>query len=327
MTKPAMLVLVCVMSHAAAANPTLAPYDSGTLTVSLPKGWNVTSDPDHGLIAAQQDPARKDSAAVLLLVQPKTTSTEELLLDLVASSISKDLKVAKREALPRGGHVMVADGTANGTKVRVGVLAIAGGGSAIVCLLAAVPGEFDKLGGLDLVNSMMASIKIPQAAATPPATTPNGKLVVPPLTRALALFELAGEWKHDDGITTTYVDRQTGSYAGFDAVRYTDKWTFDGKSGVTSEFFGITTAHGVSTKVVENKPGVATLGSDMVLTIKWKTGPQQEYLLRGIVELPTLTVITLNGPWYDKGVPADTIADPTKGTNLDQHWVRKRTAK
>jgi hypothetical protein len=325
MTKPTLLVLACLL-RTATASPALVPYDSGKLTVSLPKGWKVTSDPDHGLIAAQEDPARNDSAAVLLLVQPATTSTEDQLLDLVASSISKDLVVAKREARVRGGHVMVADGTASGIKVRVGVFAIAGGGSALVCLLAAKPDEFDKLGGLELVTTMMGSIVTAKVEAAP-ATTPNGKLIVPPLTHAMPLSDLAGEWKHDDGITTTYVDRQTGSYAGFDAVRYTDKWTFDGKTGVTSEFFGITTAHGVSTKVVENKPGVATLGSDNVLTIKWKTGPQQEYILRGLVELPTLTVITLTGPWYDKGVPADTIADPTKATNLDQHWVRKKRAK
>jgi hypothetical protein len=326
-------VLVCAAGAIASAGPTaLAPYTAGKITVSLPKGWKVTADLDKGVIAAQQDPAHKDAAAALVVIQPSTTSTEDQLLDLVSSSISKDLKVAKREARTGGGHVMIADGTTDNIKVRLGVIAIAAGGSAIVCVVVAKPGEFDKLGGIELVSSILMSVKTSTAsppAQTAPAQTPapatiNGKLIVPPLTHKLSLSELGGEWRHDDGIIQNYVDRVTGSYAGFDALHYTDKWTFDGKGGMVSEFFGIVTSGGTSKKLVENKGGDVSLDSNMVLTIKWKTGPQQEYLVRGLVELPTMTVITFNGPWYDKGVAADVIADPTHGTNLDQHWVRKK---
>jgi hypothetical protein len=330
-------VLVCAAGAIASASPTaLAPFTAGKLTVSLPKGWKVTADLDKGVIAAQQDPAHKDAAAALVVIQPSTTSTEDQLLDLVASSISKDLKVAKREARTGGGHVMIADGTTDGIKVRLGVIAIASGGSAIVCVVVAKPGEFDKLGGIELVSGILTSIKTSATAQTsaptqtapaqtaPAPATVNGKLVVPPLTHKLSISELGGEWRHDDGIIQNYVDRVTGTYAGFDALHYTDKWTFDGKGGMFSEFFGIVTSGGVSKKLVENKGGDVSLDSNMVMTIKWKTGPQQEYLVRGLVELPTMTVITFNGPWYDKGVAADVLADPTHGTNLDQHWVRKK---
>jgi hypothetical protein len=310
----------------ALANAPLAPYDAGKLTVSLPKGWTVTADLDKGVIAAQQDPAHKDAAAVLLMIQPSTTSTEDQLLDLVASSMSKDLKVAKREALSGGGRVMIADGTIESLKVRLGVIAIASGGSALVCVLVAKPAAFDQLGGIGLVTSILTSVKTAgaPAAQTAPATTPNGKLIVPPLDHKLALSELAGEWRHDEGVLQDYVDRVTGRPAGFDALRYTDKWTFDGKAGVYSEFFGIVTSGGTSKKIVENRGGAVSLDSNMVMTIKWKGAAQQEYLVRGIIELPTMTVITFNGPWYDKGVSADVLADPTHGTNLDQHWIRKK---
>jgi len=331
-------IVVCVGSGIALANAPLAPYDAGKLTVSLPKGWKVTADLDKGVIAAQQDPAHKDAAAVLLMIQPSTTSTEDQLLDLVASSISKDLKVAKREAVSGGGHVMIADGTIESVKVRLGVFAIASHGSALVCLLVAKPAEFDKLGGIGLVTSILTSVKTTNATAvaaapaqpptqTAPATTPNGKLIVPPLDHKLAVSELDGEWRHDDGVLQDYVDRVTGRPAGFDALRYTDKWTFDGKGGVYSEFFGIATSGGTSKKIVENKGGAVSLDSNMVMTIKWKVGPQQEFLVRGIIELPTMTVITFNGPWYDKGVPADVLADRTHGTNFDQQWIRKKAAK
>jgi hypothetical protein len=322
-------MVICVAGAIASASPTaLAPYTAGQLTVSLPKGWKITADLDKGVIAAQQDPAHKDAAAALVVIQPSTTSSEDQLLDLVASSISKDLKVAKREARTGGGHVMIADGTTDNIKVRLGVIAIASGGSAIVCVLVAKPGEFDKLGGIELVSSILTSVTTSATSApaqtAPAQTTVNGKLVVPPLTHKLSISELGGEWRHDDGIIQNYVDRVTGSYAGFDALHYTDKWTFDGKGGMFSEFFGIVTSGGVSKKLVENKGADVSLDSNMVMTIKWKTGPQQEYLVRGLVELPTMTVITFNGPWYDKGVAADVLADPTHGTNLDQHWVRKK---
>jgi hypothetical protein len=47
-------------------------------------------------------------------------------------------------------------------------------------------------------------------------------------------------------------------------------------------------------------------------------------LLRGWVELPEMTVIVLNGPWYQDGVPADVLGDPKIGTNLNAQWARKR---
>jgi len=329
MTKSAFLVLVLLGSMAWARPVTLAPFDAGKLTVSLPQGWKTTADPTSGVVAAQQDPGRKDAAAILLVIQASTSATEDQLLDKVASSVSSDLKIAKRQALAGGGHVLIGDGTIDGVKVRIGAVAVVAGGTAITCLLVASSGDFDNLGGVQLVSTILGSIKLPAAAAAPapapaPATTPNGKLVIPPLTRRLAVSELAGVWKHDDGITQHYFDTSTGHYAGFDTVRFTDKWTFDAKGNMFSEFFGINTNNRVSTKVVDNKPGAASLDSNMVLTIKWKTGPQEEYLVRGLIELPTMTVITLNGPWYDKGVPAETIADQNKSTNLDQHWIRKK---
>jgi hypothetical protein len=49
----------------------------------------------------------------------------------------------------------------------------------------------------------------------------------------------------------------------------------------------------------------------------------QLFVLRGWEEMTDMTVMTLNGPWYD-GVPADVLANPAIGVNLDQQWVRRR---
>ena len=32
--------------------------------------------------------------------------------------------------------------------------------------------------------------------------------------------------------------------------------------------------------------------------------------------------MTLNGPWYSDGIPADIINNPAQGLNLDKKWVR-----
>jgi hypothetical protein len=132
-------VLICVLAGAASARPVaLEPYDgSGRLTVALPKAWKVTADLDKGMIVAQQDPGRSDAAAVILVIQPDPTATEDQLLDVIAGSVSKDLKVRKREALPGGhGRVMIADGTADSVKIRIGAVAIVTSGASLVCLLA-----------------------------------------------------------------------------------------------------------------------------------------------------------------------------------------------
>jgi hypothetical protein len=54
-------------------------------------------------------------------------------------------------------------------------------------------------------------------------------------------------------------------------------------------------------------------------------GAEQLFLIRGWLVGPEVTVLKLNGPWYDSGIPDDIRADPGKGPNLDQLWVRKST--
>jgi hypothetical protein len=202
------------------------------------------------------------------------------------------------------------------------------------------PDDFDRLGGIELVNSIIASLKTPSAQPPPPSeqapppaaataapAIANGRLVVPPLTHKVAVSELAGEWRQDDSVTTRYVSTSTGSYAGFDSIATTERWTLDGKGGVSSSFLATTAGNGGARQIKETKRGTVTLAPNMVITVHWNGAAEQQYLLRGWVELPAMTVITLNGPWYQAGVPDDVLADPHKGVNLDEHWVRNKPAK
>ena len=51
---------------------------------------------------------------------------------------------------------------------------------------------------------------------------------------------------------------------------------------------------------------------------------RQRYVLRGWLERPELTIMKLNGPWYDSPIPANIFTNPEQRANLDQHWVRKK---
>jgi hypothetical protein len=74
--------------------------------------------------------------------------------------------------------------------------------------------------------------------------------------------------------------------------------------------------------VNEKKTGTITVTRNMILTLGWNGGVQPSYLIRGWREMQGMTVLLLNGPWYGQ-VPADVIADRSRGTNLDSYWVRK----
>ena len=229
LSRCAIPIILCLLAGLAVGKPVaLEPYNAaGKLTVSLPKGWTVTADLDKGVIAAQQDPKRTDSAAVLMVIQAAVAGTEDKLLDAVVGSLSKDIKVAKRSSLPDGrGRVLVATATIDKVKGRIGAVAIVSDGAAVVCLLAAKEGEFDKLGGTDLVVSIIATMRAPDAAPpTPPSTLPSTPTPAPtpppPSARGTAvvlasvgLQDLVGEWGDTGGSTIDWVDSSSGEYRG-----------------------------------------------------------------------------------------------------------------
>ena len=244
---------------------------------------------------------------------------------------------------------MVGDGTINGQKARVGAIAIVGSGNAVVGLLAATGRDFEELGGTQLVISILGTMKATTSASaerpqdarrardrrtgaglpiTQPVLDHYGSLIVPPLDRKVELSELVGEWRNDGAGIKSYVNSGTGTYAGFSSAQTTDDWTIDAKGDV----FNIGTyavanekgAHGGTVK----QAGTASLDANMVLTVRWKDkGDEVHYLIRGWVELPAITVLNLNGPYYAAGVPADVIANPKGNAYLDKLWARKRATK
>lgn len=56
------------------------------------------------------------------------------------------------------GVPVIAGGKKKGAKARIAAISIVNNGGATIGLLAPLPGDFDQLGGVGLVNDVLASI-------------------------------------------------------------------------------------------------------------------------------------------------------------------------
>lgn len=195
------------------------------------------------------------------------------------------------------------------------VLTVISGGSKTVSLLA-VFNEESYAAQLAAFNS---SIVMEKAVAEIPAPqTRDGKLVIPLPTRQLTIADLAGEWGETAGINTRYVDRYSGTYAGFESLHFRNKMAITGDGRYADDFFAISNGR----KITENTVGTVTVVG-RVLSVKHRN--TAKYVIRGWLELPDMTVMTVCGPWYDDDViPEAIFTNPDQGANLDKNWVRKK---
>jgi hypothetical protein len=168
------------------------------------------------------------------------------------------------------------------------------------------------------------------AAPAPPANTnaqpaPGGKLTVGPLNRKLAVSELAGEWSEDGHVMTGYVSSSTGAYAGYSAIATAEKMSIDGKGNMASKFTGTSASNTGAYQINEKSNAVITIDDDVLTITKQKgQGATSHWFVRGWEQRPDITVLKLNGPYYDKGVEnIDRLRrDPSYASNLDKFWVR-----
>jgi hypothetical protein len=159
------------------------------------------------------------------------------------------------------------------------------------------------------------------AAATPATIDSDGNLVIPEPTRQLTLADLVGEWGDNPGrISTTYVNRSTGSYAGTDSLHFTNKFSFFKNGSYTNNFFAIKNGE----KIIDNTSGTITIVGRLI-SIKHKN--TAKYVVRGWLELPDITILKVAGPWYDdQEIPEKYFTDFGEYSRffLTTKWVRKR---
>lgn len=283
------------------------------VTFVAPPGWHVdergSGDGQHVVMS------KADSASYCMIVVYRSTPATG---DLAASFAAEWTRVALQTLDPVAtptpavnpmGELRMAIGgaasTAQGQPI-IGLLVVLDAGSRVVPILVASP-SFEKFERYRAeFDPFVASLAVHKANASPG-----------PAPRRLRIADLAGEWGRHDGINTRYVDRQTGAYAGADSIHFTESWAITANGTISLDFFGIHNGR----RIAEKSTGSATLSAEGVLAIRMTN--EQRYVLRGWEDAPDMTVMTLNGPWYDS-IPPEILANPAQGANLDQRWVRLR---
>jgi hypothetical protein len=338
------LMVIVGSAVALAEPPPLEPHDAGAFTVSTPRGWSVQTDSAKGLVIAQQDPTRKGAAQAMIWVVANSAATEDQVLDAITAQVATGLKVITRGPLPGGGgKKLVADGVADGTSVRIGAIVLGRDGAIALGLVVARVGEFDGLGGLGLVTSMLASISAGGATTPSPAEpgkAPAGpvvgdgpemtphfddwkKLIIPPPYRTIGAADLAGVWKNDNSAISSYASAATGAYAGYDAVVGTQTWAVTPKGSFSSTYHGAMVGTGYVRAIDSASEGTITIASDGTIAIRKKGDAHiTYYLLRGWFIGKDVVMMRINGPYFD-AIPDD-VRSPDKAVNLNSVWVRAR---
>jgi hypothetical protein len=279
-------------------------------TFTVPPGWHVeargSGDGQH--VVVSKAAAGTYCMAVVYASTPAGHSLE-------ASFASEWTRVAlatldsvptPRPVISQVGSLDVALGAAASTargQPIVGLLIVVAAGARVVSIL--------------ILSPSFASLEPYRAEVD----TVLGTLTIhgqpsPPL-RQVSIVDLAGDWGRNDGINTRMVDRSTGAYAGTDSIHFTETWQIGAGGTIALDFYGIHNGR----RIAEKSTGTVALSSDGILTIRMTN--EQRYVLRGWEEASDMTVMTLNGPWYES-IPPEILSNPVQGANLDQRWVRVR---
>ena len=295
------------------------------VTFTPPPGWNVE---EKGAGLTQQVVMSRATTTIYCMVSvcASTPASGDLEASFAAEWRSVALQTIDAVPTPKTERRTIGDanalaGAAVSTiqrqSVRAELLVLDAGANVVsIFVLTPTAAAFDTFKAE--VQTMFAGIKVRRVNAAPVTNAVNAgggqPLVIPPPTRALTIADLAGEWGRNDGINTTYVDRYSGTYAGTDSLHFTEQWVITAKGEISLDFFAIRNGK----KITEKSTGVVTL-SGGILSIKMTN--EQRYVLRGWLVTPNMTVMNLNGPWYEK-IPPDILSNPEQGWNLDKKWVR-----
>lgn len=318
--RPALAISLLSIAVASEA-PTTRVLD--LVSFMPPPGWNV--EEKGGGIGQHVVMSRTSTASYCMVaIYAGTASSADLNASFAAEWKSVALQSIDPTPAPTPerrtvGDAQAAIGGATSTikgQPVLAMLVVLDAGTSVVSMLILTPTieAFDAYNAE--VQALFASIAVRRVALSVAPATPGGSpLVIPPLTRKYVIADLAGEWGRNDGINTTYVDRYSGAYAGTDSLHFSEKWVITTQGKISLDFFGIRNGK----KIVENSTGVVTLSEAGILVITMTN--EQRYVLRGWLDAPNMTVMTLNGPWYET-IPPEILSNLQQGGNLDKKWVR-----
>ena len=293
------------------------------------KGWTRTLK--ENVVAFSEHNQTKGTFCIITVYgaapgagNPQTNFTREwnnLVLRTMKAEVSPqtDTRVAD-------GWTMLAGGSAVEAEVgkALAFLTVISGSGKTVSILAV----FNDPAYVKQIEAFIGAVEMDEtvapanntATAAPATVDSDGNLVIPQPTRQLTIADLAGEWGDNPGrISTTYVDRSTGSHAGTDSLHFTSKWTIDRDGGYTNNFFEVRNGK----KLSDITTGTITI-VERLISIKHKH--TAKYVVRGWLELPDMTILKVAGPWYDdQEIPEKFFTDFGEDSRffLTTKWVRK----
>jgi hypothetical protein len=157
----------------------------------------------------------------------------------------------------------------------------------------------------------------------------GGDLIIPQPSRQLTTADLAGVWiDGPNRMTTEYVYSGSGKSAGRDTTAYEVKTTFKSDGTYSSFFNSVRKKYETES---DTKTGAYSI-SGRLLSIQGtgysgKTITTTKWVIRGWLELPTMTVLVLAGPWYDNApIPEVNFSDfgPDSKYRGVTKWVRMK---
>lgn len=298
----------------------------GIVNYTPPKGWTKT--PKENVVGFSEINQQTGRFCIITLYGA-TDGTGNPSADFTREWNRFVMTSLKTEANPKT-ETQIDDGW---TATMGGAAAEIDGGKAVAFLTVftrdrvavSVLGVFNDQNYMPNLESFIGGLSFDKTiapAVNPAVTAPqyeNGKLVVPLPTFQLTVADLAGEWGEDDKrVSTSYVYRSSGSYAGSDSLAYRSKMTITKNGGYINDFFAIRNGE----KIIDKTNGTVTINGRL-LSIKQKS--TAKYVVRGWLELPEMTVMVICGPWYDDDViPENIFTNPAQGANLNNTWVRRK---
>jgi hypothetical protein len=306
----------------------------GEIKYTPPTGWTKSAK-EHAVVFSDIDPAEGQFCFITLYAAGVSEGTPQ-------KDFTREWKIRvvdpwggeanpKTVTEPDNGWTAIAGGTQidfQGNKAFAFLTVLSGFGKT-VSVLGVLNNDYDltklqefveKL-DIDKTGAPVATVAVAAgsaSAAGPLQYDAYGHLIITPPTRQLTVADVAGQWGEAASFHQRYVNRYSGTYAGADSLTFKSKMTLTADGGFYNDFYAIQNG-----KLIKEKTGGSFAISGRVLVIS--DSNLRKFAIRGWLELPDMTVLEVNGPYFkDDVIPAAIFTDPVQGANLNQQWVRKK---
>ena len=296
----------------------------GIVSYTPPKGWTKT--PKENVVGFSEINPTTGGFCIITLYGA-TPSTGNPTSDFTREWNNLAIKTLNAKANPET-ETQMADGwtiiagastvDSDGIKGAAFLTVISGFGKTISVLAV-----FNDQSYMSQIAAFVGAIDLDKTVSVTPITTnqptydDRGKLIIPLPTRQLTVADFEGEWGEDASrVTTNYVYRSSGAYAGSDNLSFRSKMTITKDGGYLNDFFAIQNGK----KIIDKTTGSISVNGRVFSITQRDT---QKFVIRGWLELPDMTIMILCGPLYDNDISRH-LENPEQGGNLENTWVRKK---